>query len=258
MKIAVVGDAFVDRYWIGDATRLSPEAPIPVVNVVVQKDFEGGAFNVVNNLRALGATANLYAMGPFPVKNRLCVGTYQLARWDENDRVAEIDFKVQPPLEIPAYDAIIISDYGKGGVTDRVIDTVAKLNLPTFIDSKRSPRDFDVVMDPWFFPNQKEYSAHQFDYALQPNVIYKKGPHGIEHHQFGRIVEALPAWADRVVSVTGAGDTTISAYVFASLSGRPALAWANAAASIVVSKPFTATATFEEIEHKLFEVMVKQ
>lgn len=249
-RIAVIGDFFNDNYWIGEASRISPEAPVPVVKITKTQRFAGGGGNVRDNLLALGA--EVICVEPsssyLPTKHRLMVGDYQLARWDENDRCGEARLGSVDPKGL---DAVVISDYAKGAVTDKVIDTISSWNLPTFIDSKRSPRDFDIVMNPYFFPNQKEYDAYRFDFSLQPNVILKRGPHGIEHHSFGRVIETLPAWADHVVSVTGAGDTAISAFVFASLSGRPALAWANAAAAVVVGKPWTATATVEEVEKVL-------
>ncbi|HXC62004.1 MAG TPA: hypothetical protein VNV63_04970, partial [Nitrospiria bacterium] len=159
--IAVFGDNFIDRYYIGTATRLSPEAPIPVVNIQEEKVFPGGAGNVVANLDTLGAKILGVEYGRVPIKNRLYSDNHQIARWDENDESTELEIEYLHQLRA---DAVIISDYGKGSITYAVIEAIAALNLPTFIDSKRSPRDFDIVMNPTFFPNQKEYNAHIQDY----------------------------------------------------------------------------------------------
>lgn len=252
--IAVFGDEFRDRYWLGTTTRISPEAPIPVVKITTTHEFPGGAGNVMANLLALGAS--VIGSGPayskLPVKNRLCIGDYQLARWDENDVIPEANIE---PIKNFRADGVIVSDYGKGSITYAVIEAIAELNLPTFIDTKRSPRDFDVVQNPIFFPNFKEYLEHLDDYRIQPDVILKRGEHGIEHMQFGMQNEYLPAWAEKVVSVCGAGDTVIAAYAYAVLTNDKApLYFANKAAAVVVEKPWTATASHSEIEEKFWEL----
>ena len=61
-RILVVGDAMLDRYWFGDATRISPEAPVPVVRVVRSEDRLGGAANVALNVASLGANAGLLSV----------------------------------------------------------------------------------------------------------------------------------------------------------------------------------------------------
>lgn len=247
--IAVFGDWFYDTYWIGKTNRISPEAPIPVVKIDKVDTFSGGAANVKENLLALGALVpemqNFSYIG-YPTKNRLIVDTYQLARWDQNDEQPEFPLKLIKEVKA---DAVIISDYGKGSITYAVIEAIAALNLPTFIDTKRSPRDFDVVWNPTFFPNQKEYEQYYMDYKLQPSVVYKRGADGIEFHQFGSVIGKYPAFADKVVSVCGAGDSVLSAFVYASLTHHPdPLLFASLAAAVVVGKPYTAIATLDEIE----------
>jgi D-beta-D-heptose 7-phosphate kinase / D-beta-D-heptose 1-phosphate adenosyltransferase len=259
LSVTVFGDEFRDRYWLGSTSRISPEAPIPVVRIEDTKEFWGGAGNVILNLTSLGVRVS--AAGPryneLPIKNRLCVGDYQLARWDEQDTVPELRIGAVAESTLYKPEGIVISDYGKGSITYEVIEAIAGLNLPTYIDSKRNPRDFDIILHPTFFPNQKEYDEHIHDYRLQPNVILKRGAAGIERQSFGRVVESYPTWADRVVSVCGAGDTVLSAYVYAELTGqfRP-LVFANAAAAVVVGKPYTAVATLDEIRSVLSKVEI--
>jgi D-beta-D-heptose 7-phosphate kinase / D-beta-D-heptose 1-phosphate adenosyltransferase len=248
--IAVFGDWFYDTYYVGTSTRISPEAPIPVVKVRETLTFSGGAANVVNNLEALGAIvppATMWEMRP-SIKNRLMVDNYQLARWDENDEQQEWDLdKIKRTIA----DAVIISDYGKGSITYAVIEEIAKLDLPTFIDTKRSPRDYDIVMNPTFFPNQKEYEQYMHDYRVQPKVVYKRGADGIQYMEFGKVLKDYPAWASKVVSVTGAGDTVAAAFVYATLQKFvDPLGFANRAAALVVEKPWTATTTIAEMNER--------
>lgn len=248
--IAVFGDWFYDNYYVGTTTRISPEAPIPVVKVKDRLQFSGGAANVVCNLESLGAVvppATMWEMRPSS-KNRLMVDNYQLARWDENDEQQEWDLS---KIKLTKADAVIISDYGKGSITYAVIEEIAKLNLPTFIDTKRSPRDFDVVMNPTFFPNQKEYETHIHDYRVQPKVVLKRGAEGIQYMEFGKVVNEYPAWATKVVSVCGAGDSVVAAFCYATIQNfQDPLGFANRAAAIVVEKPWTATVTIDEMDER--------
>lgn len=251
--IAVLGDAFLDVYHIGKASRLSPEAPIPVVKINNILQFPGGAGNVVENLKTLGATARTVGGNwKLTQKHRLYSDDYQLARWDVRDKIPELHIK---HIRDISADAIIISDYGKGSITYSVIEAIAALNLPTFIDTKRSPREFDVVMDPTFFPNQKEYTEHLQDYHLQPKVVRKKGADGIEFQEYGQVIKSYPSWAKNVVSVTGAGDSVIAAYTYSAIRNDlwVPLIYANAAAAVVVAKPYTATASPEEIRQVIHE-----
>ena len=61
-KLLVVGDCMLDRYWFGDANRISPEAPVPVVRIVKSDDRLGGAANVALNIRSLGASVDLMSV----------------------------------------------------------------------------------------------------------------------------------------------------------------------------------------------------
>ena len=250
--IAVFGDHFLDSYLLGTSERISPEAPVPVVRIDEKFTLPGGASNVVVNLEALGAKVvdPLKSDGYRPVKNRLYVGSHQLARWDEHDEAIEY------PVEVVKFaggnvDGIIISDYGKGSITYAVIEAIAALNKPTYIDTKRSPRDFDIVMNPTFFPNQKEYDTHMHDYRVQPRVVVKRGADGIQFHQFGKVAYDYAAQARKVVSVCGAGDTVLAAFAYADLLDFPSpLLFANMAAAVVVEKPWTAAASLKEIQER--------
>lgn len=178
VKILVVGDAMLDRYWRGDASRLSPEAPVPVVALKRVSDVPGGAANVAANAAALGAevflagvvgagpnaeslSAALRAAGiapdflvasaarPTTVKTRVLVHNQQIARVDdESDR--PLDQKEEAVLLsvvenlIPATDLIVLSDYAKGCLTRSLIASVVgsarRHSKPVLADPKG--RDF--------------------------------------------------------------------------------------------------------------------
>jgi len=151
VRILVVGDIMLDRYLWGEVNRISPEAPVPVVNVVRETTNLGGAANVAANVVALGAKAllmgvvgednfaeqfkdvleqnGLFEMGltvdknrPTTVKSRIVAGSQQVVRIDR-EVTDEIDAALTDKIlkrvesELPKLDGIIISDYGKGVIT---------------------------------------------------------------------------------------------------------------------------------------------
>jgi rfaE bifunctional protein kinase chain/domain len=168
-RILVVGDVMLDRYWHGEVSRISPEAPVPVVHIQRVENRLGGAANVALNIRTLGARVTLLSMvgvddaacllrnllkdhgvdtelGEDPsmetiVKLRVISRTQQMLR---------IDFEKEPNHEVLAgmierfsallldHDAVLFSDYGKGGLAhiSRMIELARKAGKPILIDPK--------------------------------------------------------------------------------------------------------------------------
>lgn len=249
MKIAVIGERFIDRYHIGEALRISPEAPIPVVKISDCFDLPGGAENVAANLRNLGAdVVEVYPPSLTPRKNRLMVGNTQVARWDEDDWVKTFSATQLAllPKALCACDAIIISDYGKGafdGIMQELISAIP-LGIPIFVDTKRSPNYFVGLGVRYFFPNLKEYAQYREVYD-EVDIVLKCGAEGMECEDF-----RVPALCTNIASVNGAGDTVIAAFVWSYTQWQDtyrALADASAAAAVVCQKPYTATCSREEI-----------
>jgi D-beta-D-heptose 7-phosphate kinase/D-beta-D-heptose 1-phosphate adenosyltransferase len=250
--VLVVGDAMVDAYHFGTTTRISPEAPIPVVKITDHQTFHGGAANVFTNLVALGAEVRLRAGEPTPIKNRLMVGTTQVARWDTNDEVRPILLEQLDRAVLHwTPDAIVVSDYGKGSISEDVIKWINNRELPTYVDTKGSP---GVYKDRFttLFPNAIEYDIHKQSYDEMSDVIFKRGAEGIDRLYQGTLLEHFRAYATNVVSVCGAGDAVIAAYAYFAITGDPAALFkASIAAAIVVEKPWTATASLAEINERI-------
>jgi len=252
--ILVLGDAFVDQYFIGTIRGMSAEAPVPIVDVIDTKEFPGGAWNVQDNLKALKvkAVAPLAGPGNIPIKNRLVTeSNLQLARWDERDYCSPIRVKDIIPY-LPGLEAVVVSDYRKGSITEDIEEFLLALELPLFVDTKSDPL-------PWFqggdyvtlFPNTSEYMRYRSSYDWFPKVLLKRGPEGLAWLEYGRGIITRPSLAKEVVSVNGAGDTVLAAFVKAWLEDRNNLIgnidFANMAAAVVVGKPYTSTVTVEEI-----------
>lgn len=174
IKIAVIGDMMLDDYLIGEVTRISPEAPVPVVNIKEEKFVLGGGANVLNNLATL--SCNCFALGlvgkdssgdrllnelkekgiettgmvvsedrPTIVKRRIIGNHQQLLRldWEDKEDISrEIEDNILTNLkkEIENLDAIILSDYDKGVLTKRLAEEIIKLanehNIIVTVDPK--------------------------------------------------------------------------------------------------------------------------
>jgi len=271
IKVAVIGDFMQDIYWIGEASRLSPEAPIPVVKIKETKDFPGGAGNVAENLEALGVDVTWFIAGLKPKKNRLMVGDHQLARWDEYDRCLPVD-KFKDSLQ--DFNAIIVADYGKGAINQDVIDYIKshKEIVPIFVDTKGDPGVWSGVATA-VFPNAKEYAQFSTEYLNGDFlVIQKRGHCGISMRR--RVLDhdktiwelESPSQARFVKSVNGAGDTVIAAFVYKylRLHKNPniqrteagfwgeVLDFANAAAAVSVEHEYTYAPTLKEVEERFY------
>ena len=195
LNVLIVGDVMIDRYLHGTVNRISPEAPVPVVELQKQEDRLGGAANVALNIKALGATPYLYSvvgddtegvafqklMSEFDlntegvitssdrkttVKTRIMAGTHQMLRVDsENKRDLEEDLeviflnKIHNLLIVKSIHVIIFQDYNKGVLTSKIIEGVIsealKHHIPTVVDPKKH-HFLDYKQVTLFKPNLKE------------------------------------------------------------------------------------------------------
>ena len=126
MKIAVVGDSCTDRYVYGSCERLSPEGPVPILGKKYQHDIGGMSLNVYNNLvNMIGSeTLTLYSNNHKNMEKVRFVDekTNQLLlRVDINDQCNRISEATKMDIKEKAYDAIVVSDYCKGYMTDEDI-----------------------------------------------------------------------------------------------------------------------------------------
>jgi D-glycero-beta-D-manno-heptose-7-phosphate kinase len=168
-RILVVGDVMLDRYWFGDVTRISPEAPVPVVKVQRSEERPGGAANVARNIAALGAhVALLSVVGADEAGRSLAKlladssidaslledaqlnTTVKLRVLGRQQQLLRIDFENSPTHEVldaklaefrqrlHACDVVILSDYGKGGLAHiaEMIRLAREHGKPVLVDPK--------------------------------------------------------------------------------------------------------------------------
>ena len=309
-RIAVVGDLMLDRFVYGKVSRISPEAPVPVVEVTREVNYPGGAANVARNLapfcaeslicgrigmdvygselellmNAEGiATQGLIRLADVPtiVKTRIIARQQQVVRVDRETRHSGSESapamarQMIPLLE--QCDAVIFEDYGKGFLTQSLVDEL----LPAL-----KSREIVVTVDPnpqnplqWpgvniIKPNRSEAFAAagvpmvdsgedpQNDPALAetgrrllekwqvPALLITLGEDGMMLFRTGQPPYHTPTVAREVYDVSGAGDTAIALFtaaLAAAASLEEAAEISNHASGVVVAKLGTATLTPEEL-----------
>ena len=297
-RILVVGDVMLDRYWFGDVSRISPEAPVPVAKVERTEDRPGGAANVARNCVALGAkTVLLSVVGkdePGQTLTRLLneAGvdaslhedaklntTVKLRVVARQQQLIRIDFENAPDHEVlrakladfeqrlADCDAVILSDYGKGGLTHitEMIRLARAARKPVLADPKGDnyARYAGVTV---ITPNRSELrevvGRWRDDNDLATRTQKLRNDLGIDAVLLTRSEEGMTlftangeaheaARAREVFDVSGAGDTVIAAMAVMIAGGATlaaAMKLANQAAGIVVAKLGTAVATLDELK----------
>jgi len=293
LNILVVGDIMLDKYVLGDINRLSPEAPVAIVDVTDKHFTLGGCGNVVRNLRVIGAQVDCIASVAkddsgkkikdtlknmnvtdcvveesiqTTVKKRIIANNTktQLLRIDQ-ETYKKIDFiKIIHNFELykkDKYDLVIVSDYAKGMISRGLIEYLQDLKgQPKIIVDPKPINGFlynDVYM---ITPNSKEWDTMKFtsEYNLK-NVEYilkTEGPDGMTliSKTYNHKILAKPK---DIFNVSGAGDTVVAVMgVCISIGLEPEVAAeiANKCAGYVVTKPGTSTIPKEKFQQYFNEV----
>ncbi len=296
-SVLVVGDVMLDRYWYGSVDRISPEAPVPVVRITREEERNGGAANVAYNVLTLGAQASLLTVvGDDEASHKLealvaktgirthfgrdpdLKTTVKLRVIGRQQQLIRLDFENTPKSEIlagqtaefeallPLHNAILFSDYGKGGLA-HVSDMISRaraLDKPILIDPKGNDysryqyasvitpnrTELQQVIGTWATESELRSKAHQLREQLHLDaVLLTRSEEGMTLFDAQGELH-VSAQAREVFDVTGAGDTviaTMAALVGAGVPMREAMPLANRAGGIVVGKFGTATVSYEEL-----------
>lgn len=260
-RIAVVGDALIDRWIYGRVDRISPEAPVPVFIHERTVETPGGAANVAENLKALGCTPLLCsdAVGRWAVKTRFVAGNVQqqLLRYDiEECRPIDREREdiILNEIARSGVNVLVLSDYAKGvfsgALAQRLIALVEDLRCKVIVDPKGNGwskyRGADVVT-----PNLKEWFEVQSSFDGIGAVLLTRGAEGMSLIRHSQDRLDIPATNRNAVDVCGAGDTVVAALAACLAVGmdlETAARVANAAAGVVVGKRGTAVCTRAELE----------
>lgn len=303
-RVAVIGDIILDEYLSGEVSRVSPEAPVVVVRRKEAHCVPGGAANVAANVAAFGAEAILVGVigddtatqdlfqslrkhGKIDLtglvkdpgrcttrKKRILANGQQIARVDYEDTHAlpddiEASIVAEASRAILSSDVVVISDYGKGVLSDRVLGTLFDLarqhGKQTVVDPKRTDltayRGASLIT-----PNRAELAAatglktgtdEEVERAARAahrasgaDILLTRSEKGMSYLPRRGDTVHLPTVAREVFDVSGAGDTVIavlSTMLAAGYAIHDAMRIANHAAGIVVGKVGTATLTRNEV-----------
>ena len=287
----------LDRYWFGEVDRVSPEAPVPVVRVERREERLGGAANVARNMTALGAPAGLLAVvgddeagqaiarlaadsglrSHIHSDARLAT-TIKLRVIARRQQLARIDFEQAPDSDILAahleqfkqllalYSLIVLSDYGKGGLTHirQMIELGRAAGKPVLVDPKGD--DYSRYEGATIItPNRAELREVVGRWRDEPDltrraqtlrrnlrvdaIVLTRSEEGmtvfVEDTSW-----SIPAQTREVFDVSGAGDTVIAVLAVMLAAGAPlrdAVEMANRAGGIVVGKLGASTVSYQEL-----------
>ena len=307
-RILIVGDIMLDKYYMGSVDRISPEAPVPVVNIKTEDSRLGGASNVANNISSLGAQVTLCgSVGhdffgkeiermakqrnialhlqrssyPTITKVRIIGGKQQIVRLDYEEKIdlsedEKQDVKTTVGKLLSDHDLLVISDYGKGFVSDELcrglISVAHTQKKSVIVDPKGKNWDKYTGAD-IITPNVKElsdiagYTVFNKDEDIEKAALAiirekklnsllvtrsEKGMSLINETQHIHI----PTHSEEVFDVSGAGDTvvaTLSICLAAQMDIAEAMKIANIAAGVVVKKIGTATLSIRELQDSMIK-----
>lgn len=301
--VLVAGDVMVDEYVIGDVDRISPESPVPVLLAKDRHRRLGGAGNVVRNVVSMGGAVALFATiggdaagewfkqhcseigvdtfwlrsersRPTTIKTRVVARNQQIVRIDEEfvgDIPNDLEKKVLDDIKsvTPQVKAVIVSDYGKGFLSNTILNglfaTARSEGVPSLVDPKGM--DFSRYRGATYVtPNVREASLASGIEIKNKETLEKAGRILLEQTQAEGIIvtrgkdgitlitrtkiQDFPVKAVEIVDVTGAGDTVIATLALAIASGlsiEDAAQMANLAASLVVARFGAASVTLDEM-----------
>lgn len=310
-RILVLGDVMLDQFIWGGVSRISPEAPVPVVDFHRESFMPGGAANVARNLSALGASAELFSVigqddaaqrlknllreqhvecdgltthseRPTSIKTRIVAHQQQVVRVDRESK-HDLDEKAARRLiaalepRLKGAGGVIVGDYGKGVVTQSVLDDLKRLCRDRGVWLSLDPKPvhhLNLTGLSLITPNRKEAfelsgipddtrhadplrdinlvrTAGRLLNDLSPALLLiTLGELGMLLCRRGEKPHHIPTVAQEVFDVSGAGDTVIATFTLAIAAGASPLEatiLSNHAAGVVVGKVGTAIVTPDEL-----------
>ncbi len=306
LKVLVIGDVMIDKYLYCDVERISPEAPVPVARFKKEENKLGGAANVALNLASLGVSTTLFGacgedINKDIIKNicnnsnisfkpliekdmhtiskiRIVSKHSQVLRLDYEEKDFIIDsLKVISKLEliIKDFDIVIVSDYQKGLLSQRVINYLGTTNKYISIDTKpgsfRSFNNFSLIKPNFSealgiaksFGLEGKFSNTNLDCEkicefifskLNTPILVTRSEMGATYFD-GESFYHSKTQVSEVIDVTGAGDTCISIFSLLDYLGiekKEALHLMNAAAKVAVSHFSTYAPSINEIKSELY------
>jgi D-beta-D-heptose 7-phosphate kinase/D-beta-D-heptose 1-phosphate adenosyltransferase len=218
MKVLVLGDIIVDKYIYGTSTRISPEAPVPVVTYQREVETVGGAGLVYENLKSLGVDVKLVDFfDKASVKTRVICDGHYITRIDD-DYIADGNMFLTYILsqDFDEYDYVILSDYNKGTL-DESVEIIKHLNTygcKVIVDPKEHASHYKGA---WLVkPNEKEFQEYFINW--HGNIITTRADKSVIANIDNEVFE-IDVEPVEVADVTGAGDCFLAAFVYGLTKG---------------------------------------
>ena len=239
-KILVIGDSCKDVFKYGTCNRLSPEAPVPIFNLISSIENGGMAANVKNNIASLGCNVNICTNNGWEsiTKTRLIDlrTNHMFMRLDcDDDKYKKITQHTLKNIDYKSYDCVVISDYDKGFLSEKDIKYISQQHPLVFLDTKKIIGDFcnDIFI---IKINIHEFQASKQNISaeLEEKIIVTLGHKGCRYRGI-----VYPVSKTEVKDVSGAGDTFLAGLMVEysrTCSIEKAIVFANECATKVVQK----------------------
>ena len=253
-RVLVIGDSCSDVFRYGTCERLSPEAPVPVMKPTNTTGNGGMAINVHENLKALGVEADILTNDIRPVKTRYVdeVSNQILLRVDESDKIRPITADMLQKIDYSKYDAIVISDYDKGYLTEDDIIYISNRHGLIFMDTKKDLSGWALGVK-FIKINNKELERN-YDWLHDVYVGNNEGHLIATNGGDGAVLDFAERFPivkkHEVRDLSGAGDTFLAGLVASYINNDDicaAIEFANRCAAWVVSQKGVAVVNPEKI-----------
>ena len=240
MKITVIGETCRDVFIYGESKRLSPEAPVPVFNPSYTEENPGMAGNVVENLKSLDDTIsiNFIHQPEMIIKTRYVddKSNHMFIRVDEGESHIEPLVLNDTYIDmIKESDAVIVSDYNKGFLCEKILKEITYHSKFSIMDTKKKIDTETLAFFNFVKLNESEFLKHNFKKQWLDKLLITLGSRGARY-----VDEIYPSPDPKeTIDVSGAGDTFTSAFTIKYLETKDipkSIIFANEMASIVVSK----------------------
>ena len=239
IKVLVVGELCEDNFIYGDCKRLSPEAPVPVMNPIETIVNDGMSGNVVKNLQSLSnyLLVNHWYQTERITKTRFVdkKTNHMFLRLDDGEQnLTPMNHSTEKFESIRQSDIVIVSDYNKGFLDEQWLKYIGKFAKLSILDSKRKLNK--EIVDSFSFVklNEKEFKMNE-DLVECKNIIVTLGAKGAKYKD-----EIYPSPSPKeTIDVSGAGDTFTASFIlkyFLTKDISQSIIYANEMSSIVVSK----------------------
>jgi len=217
--VLILGDIIIDKYIYGTSTRISPEAPVPVITYKREVETLGGAGLVYENLKSLGVDVELVDIfDKASVKTRVICDGHYVTRIDNDyhaDNKQYLDYILS--RDFSDYEYVILSDYNKGTLDEslKIIEHLNTFGCKVIVDPKEHANHYKGA---WLVkPNYKEFGDFGFT-NWQGNIITTNAGDNVVAN-IDNVVYDIPVDAVEVSDVTGAGDCFLAAFVYGLTKG---------------------------------------